>query len=51
MSTIEHEAYVVHIATECEAVEHGSWCRECDRLIWEADVADRMRAFEPVTVG
>ena len=49
--SVEHEAYVVHIATECEAVEGGGWCSRCHELIWEADVADQVRRFDPATVG
>lgn len=49
--TVEHEAYTVHIATECEAVERGAWCSRCYELLFEADVADQVRRFEPATVG
>ncbi len=50
MSTVEHERYVIHIRFDCEAVERGAFCRECDRLLAEADRADfaRMRELERV---
>jgi hypothetical protein len=48
--TVEHEAYTVHIAY-CDHCQHQRWCQEREDLLWEADVADQVRRFEPATVG
>jgi hypothetical protein len=37
--TTEQRAYERHLKV-CEAAECGSWCRDCDVLIEDADRAD-----------